>query len=426
MLTPVFRVTVVTLLFLALAVVAESSAQTQSDHRTQLAAALQKQDLAFVRRIVDEARKTLGDQAGVPEVVDQFQAIPANGRRLSVDDSRRAMERIPAQIEKVKWWKVGLDPTKLGHALREVGAVISACVRVHDAKVGASERCLAEAREAGDFLIWAQERAGAGCYPFPTAKGVTEDNAFVAAERYLKQVEREGRLDQVVRNGWAFDDAGDGGLQFDNGEVGVAMLELHRATGEKKYIDSGIRAADWATARPLVTNWNYNSFSVFLLAESFRATNDKKYLTAATTKALVGVIPGQLTDGPHTGRWLDAHNARPAYHYIMLRSLASLASVLPQDDPARGEIWQSLKLGLKARNQDFILRGAPNKDHAMQTLLFVNREFAAEQNFLDESKSAAALTALGYLISDEARRGKNPLGPRAWGMFLLDSISQPK
>jgi len=426
MLTPVVRVTFVTLLFLAPAIVDESSAQAQSDHRSQLAVALQKQDLALVRRIVDESREKLGDQAGVPEVADQFQAIPANGRRLSADDARRAMERIPAQIEKVKWWKVGLDPTKLGHALREVGAVISACVRVHDAKVGASERCLAEAREAGDFLIWAQEQAGAGCYPFPTAKGVTKDNAFVAAEQYLKQVEREGRLDQVVRNGWAFDDAGNGGLQFDNGEVGVAMLELHRATGEKKYLDSAIRAADWATARPLVTNWNYNSFSVFLLAESFRATSDKKYLTAATTKALVGVIPGQLTDGPHTGRWLDPHNARPAYHYIMLRSLASLASVLPQDDPARDEIWQSLLLGLKARNQDFIQRGAPNKDHAMQTLRFVNREFAAETRFLEESKSPAALTSLSHLVAEEARRGKNPLGPRAWGMFLLDSISQPE
>ena len=400
------------------------SAQDQRDLRRQLAEALQKQDLVVVQKLISESRRKLGDRAGVPEVADVFQAIPAKGKWLSKEDAQQAMERIPEQVDKVKWWKIGLDPTKLDHALREVGAVISACVRVHDGKVGASERCLAEAREAGDFLIWAQEQAGAGCYPFPTAKGVTKDNAFVAAERYLKQVERDGRLDQVVRNGWAFDDAGDGGLQFDNGEAGVAMLELHRATGEKKYLDSAIRAADWAAARPLVTNWNYNSFSVFLLAETYRTTHDKKYLTAATTKALVGVIPGQLTDGPHAGRWLDAHNARPAYHYIMLRSLASLVAVLPKDDPSRDETWRSLLLGLKARNSDFIERGAPNKDHALQTLLFVNREFAADTHFLDESKSAAALTALSHLVSEEARRGKNPLGPRAWGMFLLDAINQ--
>ena len=229
-------------------------------------------------------------------------------------------------------------------------------------------------------------------------KGVTKDNAFVAAERYLNQVEREGRLDQVVRNGWAFDDTGDGGLQFDNGDAGVAMLELHRATGEQKYLDSAVRAADWAAARPLVPNWNYNSFSVFLLTETYRATNDKKYLNAATTKALIGVIPGQLTDGPHAGRWLDAHNACPAYHYIMLRSLASLASVMSEDDPPRKEVWGTLLLGLKARNQDFITRGAPNKDHAMQVLLFVNHELTDEKQFLEQTHSSAALTALSHLI----------------------------
>lgn len=400
------------------------SAQDQLDLRRQLAEALQKQDLVVVQKLVSESRRKLGDRAGVPEVADVFQAIPAKGKWLSTEDAQQAMERIPEQIDKVKWWKIGLDPTKLDHALREVGAVISACVRVHDGKVGASERCLAEAREAGDFLIWAQEQAGAGCYPFPTAKGVTKDNAFVAAERYLKQVEREGRLDQVVRNGWAFDDTGDGGLQFDNGEAGVAMLERHRATDEKKYLDSAVRSADWAAARPLVPNWNYNSFSVFLLAETYRATGEKKYLTAATTKARIGVIPGQLTDGPHAGRWLDTHNARPAYHYIMLRALALLTSVMPKDDPARDEIWQSLNLGLKTRNQDFITRGAPNKDHAMQVLLFVNHEFADEKQFLDETHSSAALAALSHLISAEARRGKVPLGPRAWGMFLLDAIIQ--
>ena len=63
MLTPVVRVTFVTLLFLAPAIVDESSAQAQSDHRSQLAVALQKQDLALVRRIVDESREKLGDQA---------------------------------------------------------------------------------------------------------------------------------------------------------------------------------------------------------------------------------------------------------------------------------------------------------------------------------------------------------------------------
>ena len=172
----------------------------------------------------------------------------------------------------------------------------------------------------------------------------------------------------------------------------------------------------------MVTNWNYNSFSVGLLARAFAVTGERKYLEAATKKARLGVIPGQLIDGPYAGRWLDGHNARPPYHYIMLRSLVALVEVMPKNDPSRPEVLHSLSLGLKARNKDFVERGATNKDHALQVLLMVNREFAADTAFLKETQSAAALDALTKLISDEARRGKNPTGPRAWGMFLSDSL----
>ncbi len=390
----------------------------------ELADALRREDSAAIAKLVEAARRKLGDDAGAPEKADQFLAIPSKAKRLSRDETLRAIEQVPQQIEKQRWWKIGLDPTKLDHALREPAAIIGCCVQIHRAKVAASDRALELAREAGDFLVWAQTQGEVGVFPFPTVAGVTKDNAFVAAERYLKQAKRDGRLDQVVRNGWATDDAGDGGLQFDNGEAGVAMFELYEATRERKYLDSAVRSADWAASRPLVTNWNYNSFSVWLLARAFAVTGDRKYLESATKKARLGVIPGQLIDGPHAGRWLDGHNARPPYHYIMLRSLVTLAEVMPKDDPARLEILRSLELGLKARNNDFVARGASNKDHALQVLLIVNREFAADTAFLTETQSVAALDALTKLISEEARRGKNPTGPRAWGMFLSDSLSR--
>lgn len=103
---------------------------------------------------------------------------------------------------------------------------------------------------------------------------------------------------------------------------------------------------------------------------------------AAKTKAIIGVMPGQLTDGPRAGRWLDPHNARPAYHYIMLRGLAQLAAVMPKSDPARGEIMRAMQSGLRARNEDYFNQGAANKDKAMETLLLVNRAFADESEFL--------------------------------------------
>ena len=221
------------------------------------------------------------------------------------------------------------------------------------------------------------------------------------------------------------DDANDGGLQFDNGECGVAMFELFELTRESKYLASARQAADWAMTRRLVANWNYNSFSVYLLAKAYQVTSEERYLKAATKKATIGVIPGQLTEGPRAGRWLDPHNARPAYHYIMLHGLAQLAAVMPKNDPARGEIMRALQLGLRARNQDFLSRGAPNKDKAMETLLLVNRAFADEPEFLRAALVPEALEALGKLVSGQARAGGHPLGFREWGLFLEAAASRP-
>jgi hypothetical protein len=323
-----------------------------------------------------------------------------------------------AEIETLRWWKIGLDPTKLDRALREPASVLSGNVAAYRAKLQGAERSLAIAQEAADFLVWAQARAGTGVFPFPAARGVTRDNAFVSEERYLRRAEKAGRLAEVVRNGWVVNDDGDGGLQFDNGECGAALLELYAVTQDQKYLDAAKKAADWALAQPLVVNWNYNSFSVYLLARAYRFTGEAKYLDGATKKALLGVLPGQLTQGPNAGRWNDPHNARPAYHYIMLRALAELAVAMPKIDPARRKVIAALALGLKNRNQDLLARGAANKDKAVEVLVFVNRAFADDEEFLRASRSAPALDALAKLVSEQSRRGSHPLGPREWGQFL--------
>jgi uncharacterized protein YyaL (SSP411 family) len=303
-------------------------------------------------------------------------------------------------------------------ALRVPASVLSGCVAASRANLEGSEQCLQIAREAADFLMWAQEEAGGGVYPFPAARGVVTDRAFQVADRFLAEAERAGRIGEVIRKGWVFADLQNGGLQFDNGECGVAMLELYELTGDIRYLASARLAADWAVAQPMVTNWNYNSFSVFFLAKAAVVTDDARYLEAAKKKAVIGVIPGQLTDGAFAGRWFDPHNARPAYHYIMMRALAQLAAALPATDPDREKVVSSLRLGLRARNREIISHGAPTKDKAVEALLLVNRVFAADPEFLRESLSLEALDALGRLVSSEALRGRSPLAPREWGAFL--------
>ncbi len=391
-----------------------------------LAQAMVANDLEAIRSAVTAAHAALGDKAGIPEVDDGFKNVPADATMLTREEAQRGFTPHFAQLEKMRWWKIGADPSKLTAPLRGVASIITGHVAAARAKLDGAERSLTMAREAADFLIWTQEQAGAGCYPFPAASGTSDARAMEVATRFLKQAEKAGKLGEVVRNGWAFDDLGDGGLQFDNGECGVAMFELYELTKDVRHLESARKAADWAMARPLCSNWNYNSFSVHLLAKAHAVTGEPKYLDAAIHKARLGVIPGQLTEGPRAGRWMDAHNARPAYHYIMMCALAQLAAEMPLQHEHRAEIVKALTTGLKARNTEMASLGVMNKDHAMQALLLVNRAFAGDAAFLAESKSVEALRALALLVSAEAHRGKSPISPAQWGQFLEHLSQSPR
>jgi hypothetical protein len=308
--------------------------------------------------------------------------------------------------------------------LRAPASVISGCVAAAKAKLEAEDECLAVAKQLADFLMWTQEQAGAGCFPFPAARGTSAARAMQVATRFLDQAEKAGKLAETVRNGWAFEDHGDGGLQFDNAECGIALFELHDLTRDPRHLASARKAADWALNRPLCTNWNYNAFSVHLLAKAHAVTHEPRYLDAAWSKARLGVLPGQLTDGPHAGRWMDAHNARPAYHYIMMGALAQLAATLPPDHAGHHAILAALNSGLIARNTEFIAQGVMTKDKAMEALLLLQDLFARDPVFLETTQTRAALQCLGAFVSEEHRQGKLPLGPRAWGQFLAHASQQ--
>ncbi|MEI8379537.1 MAG: hypothetical protein WCJ09_05380 [Planctomycetota bacterium] len=381
-----------------------------------LAAAQKSEDEAEVKRLAKKAIETLGDHAGTPEIADQFREVQKNAKPLSPQECRTAFDPYIDFIEKQKWWNVGLDPAKTNHLPRELATIIEGCLAARSVNEANAERLLKIAKDAGDFLVWSQEQAETGVIPFPAVRN-GKGRPFEVAERFMRQAEKEGKLDQVVKNGWAVEDFSDGGLQFDNGLAGVALVQLFETTKDDKYKKAAIRAADWAAARPVVTNWNYNSFSVFLLAEVYRITGDKKYLESAKKKTRLGLLPGQLTEGPRSGRWADAHNARPAYHYIMVRGLAALAAAMPKDDADLPAVVESLRLALSARNPDFE-KGIFNADSSVEALIRVKMLPPHVAEKLADCKTNDALETLERYAGEGFRARKTPLGPGAWGQLL--------
>jgi hypothetical protein len=393
-----------------------------------LISALASSNTQTIHSIALAERQRLGPRAGEPEIADTYQKVPPNTPLLDPAIAQLGFCPHFTRLQQLAApWKPGLDPTTLTEPLRAPASIISGCAAIAKANLQGKEDCLTLATQLADFLLWTQDQAGAGCFPFPAARGTSEARAMQVATRFLDRAEKAGKLPQTVRNGWAFEDHGDGGLQFDNAECALALLDLYLVTQDPRHLTAALKAADWALTRPLCSNWNYNAFSVHLLAKTHAVTQSPRYLDAAVQKALLGVLPGQLTDGPHAGRWMDPHNARPAYHYIMMSALAQLTATLPPDHPDRPTLLKALRLGLSTRNAEFTTQGVMTKDKAIESLLLVTHLFQNDPAFLASTHTTTALHTLSQLLSEEARRGKLPLSPSGWGQFLahIASLTHP-
>ncbi len=395
----------------------QATQQALSQSKQQLLQAMQSKDEAAVRKLAAESVALLGDLAGVPEVADEYQQVPERVESLTKAEALAGYERIFPFVQRNKWWKIGLDPAKTEHLPREVATCVVGCLTGWRADAPNKNAMLNEAVEAGDYLLWTQQQAGTGVIPFPAYRG-GRNKAFEAAERFLKQAERTGRMNEVVKNGWAFEDFTDGGLQFDNGLCGVALFELYEASKEERFLKAAVATADWAVSRPCVTNWNYNSFSVYLLANAYRVTHEAKYLEAAKEKARLGVLPGQLQEGQYKGRWADQHNARPAYHYIMIRGLTSLWAVLPADDAELEPIASTIRTAMQTRNAEFVSQGVMNVDSALEALLLFKSLPAEKQQAVGVCDVDEALGVLERHCVARLRKNQGPFSPGVGGRYF--------
>jgi hypothetical protein len=139
------------------------------------------------------------------------------------------------------------------------------------------------------------------------------------------------------------------------------------------WLAAGLKAADWAAAQPCVHNYSYNAQSVYLLATAHRITRNKTYFKIALEKYDLGIVPGLLP----SGRWLDPHNARTAYHLINLRALSELLLALPATMNERVDhkalLHNAVQLATKGVLDEFEKLGITNTAYALPALLRVQK-----------------------------------------------------
>jgi hypothetical protein len=309
--------------------------------------ALEANDAAAVRAAVAKAIAALGPWAGNPETATRYYppivTAPfdaAKAREWWLKEIQRGLRGLP-------WVKNPTgDPRRMQANLREAAYPLEALARTALLFPEHRDELTKELRAGADWLIRLQHSSGV--FPCPIGPGLNpRDKVGHIIARAIKE------HPEMVVNDWIPDDRTDGGLQFDNGLCGRALISAWELTKDARYLDAARRAGDWAIGRPLVSNWNYNAFSVGLLARLATATGQAKYLDAAVSKADIGVLPGQMPGG----RWFDAHNACAVYHDILLRDLLELFHALPAEHTFRPALRDALTRGLNQAADETLAKG---------------------------------------------------------------------
>jgi hypothetical protein len=284
------------------------------------------------------------------------------------------------------------------HMVRLYAYVLSATntVRpfVEKHQLGAIEKLDGLTRGVAGILVNLQQPEGH--FPFPDLRGKNI--------RFGDMIDKQVAAGQaVVRDGWIITSDPEGGSQFDTGVCGVALLVAGHMSGNDEWKRAGLRAADWALGQPCCGNFNYNAFSVSLLAHAFRVSGDTKYLDGAVKKFRVGVAPGQAPNG----RWLDAHNARTVYHVIILRALGDLAAVLPADrGTERAEVDGAARPAIKALLDEFDAMGITVE--ALPELLTLEGLFSDDVRLRKATQNMAASLIAKCTDGQRVKMGAQP------------------
>ena len=360
----------------------------------KLHAAMKSDDAAAVRAVTAEMLAILGDQAGVPDGRRAGRKVEAGAWTMSEAEATRLfMDALKAEGSMLRGLSEGkMLPDAMARTYAYIlTGTITARPFVEKHQPGDLAALDGLVRGVAGILVKLQQTEGH--FPFPDLRGKS-----IRFGDMIGKALAEGKVE--VRDGWMVTADPDGGTQFDTGLCGTALLLAGQTCGNDGWKRAGLRAADWALGQRCCGNFNYNAFSVSLLAHAARVTGDAKYLDGALRKFRVGVAPGQAPNG----RWLDSHNARTVYHVIILRALGDLATALPEEK--RPEVASVAKPAVRAMLEEFDAMGITVE--ALPELVVLAKIFPEDTRLADGVKRMAASIAAKCTDGKRVKMGASP------------------
>ncbi len=342
---------------------------------------MRQNDLPGILTTLEEMRKVLHEQAGLPEIRRPGRT-PVSIRSITDLD---AVKLFVSAVEAEQWLMRPINEKRAlpDTTLTTYACLIEACSEVRPLveKFAFDKVVLLDKVVDACSTAISKLQLADGHLPFLDPRG--KNTRFAA----IVEAMVSARPDAVNNKGWvvAVDPAGI--AQFETGFCGIALFRASNLTGRKDWGQSAAKAADWIQGQPSLPNYRANAVAVGLLAHAFRSTKNEKYRAAMVSKLTIGLLPSQVENG----RWIDASDAQTTNHLLIIRALQEARAILAEDKQGPIEqVDQALDRAINSLLDEIKVLGVPAQGGALRELIRQRELFPAQADSLRHAIESSA------------------------------------
>lgn len=342
---------------------------------------MRQNNLPGILTTLEEMRKVLHEQAGLPEIRRPGRK-PTSMRSASESE---AVKLFTSALESEQWLMRPINEKRSlpDTTLTTYACLIEACSDVRPLVERLAPEKVATIDKVVDACSTAMTRLqlNDGHLPFLDPRG--KNTRFAA----IVEAMVSARPDAVNAKGWVVGVDPAGLAQFETGFCGIALFRASTLTGRKDWNQAAVKAADWIQGQPCLPNYRANAVAIGLLAQAYRATRNDKYRTALIGKLTIGLLPSQVENG----RWIDASDAQTTNHLLIIRALQEARAILGEEKVGPiSQLDQSLDRAIASLLDEVKVLGVPAQGGALRELIRQRELFPDQAESLRSAIEASA------------------------------------